>query len=93
MTHRTPYIRPGELGTSTETLTIRIVQDGTRAVAEVYRGDEEYARYGQPVGVGHASRRKGDKRNPTLGASLAMARALASASENVMQAVREEFGE
>lgn len=91
MSH-TPYIRPQELGSNDEPFKVRIVQDGTRTVAEVYRGDSDI-RYAAPVGVGHAVRRKGDARNPSLGASLAMARALASTSENILDTVRKEFGE
>lgn len=88
-----PYIRPDEMGSSTRQLTIRIVQDGTRTVAEIYNGDETVARFADPMGVGHAIRRKGDKRNPGLGVALAIARAFESASEGIMENVREAYGE
>lgn len=91
---RHPYIRPQELGSSDTDYTLRIVQDGTRTVAEVYEGPaEELSFWSKPIGVGHAVRRKGDRRDPSLGATLAMARAFKNASENAFDAVKDKLSE
>jgi len=84
-----PYIRPREMGSTEREYTVKIVTDGTRTIAEVYEGDEEQVRLwgGAPIGVGHSVRRKGDRRDNGVGATLALARAFADASANAFESV------
>ncbi len=85
-----PYVRPGELGSADETYTVRVVADGTRTIAEVYdEPAEEVSPYSLPIGRGHAVRRKGDRRDQELGTTLAVARAFQSASEGLMDVVKD----
>lgn len=81
-----PYVRPNEISVDTHQLRVHLTQDGTRSVVELY----EEGRTG-PVGTGQAARRKGDPRNPRVGASLALARALQEYSDNILVAVEKHL--
>lgn len=87
MSKHSPYIRPLDLGSNKLPYTVKVVTDGTRTVAEVYEGDEDPI-VNKPVGVGHAVRNKGDRRNPELGVTLAIARAFQDAGENAWEILR-----
>lgn len=88
-----PYIRPMELGSNEWTYTVRAVTDGTRTIVEIYEGDAEEIRNWpkKPIGVGHSVRRKGDRRDVSVGSTIALARALADASENAFSRVKEHL--
>lgn len=86
-TTKVPYVRPGDLATNDFDYHVRVVQDGTRTVAELYEGKaEDHYDWQKPIGVGHAVRRKGEKRKPNVGATLAMSRALQNAADNAKDA-------
>lgn len=83
-----PYVRPLELGTNTFEQYVRVVQDGTRTVAEVYSGKQEDHYDGKlALGVGHSVRRKGERRRPEIGTTLAIARAFESVAKNSYEGV------
>ncbi len=87
MSKNEPYIRPQELGSNEFPYTVRVVQDGTRTVAEVYEGErDDLGPWSKPLGVGHSVRRKGDRRNGELGVTLALGRAFQDAADNARQA-------
>lgn len=91
---RNPYIRPKELGSNDLPYTVRVVQDGTRTVAEVYEGErDEIGEWSKPIGVGHAVRRKGDRRDNSLGVTLALGRAFQCAADNAFEAAEKALND
>lgn len=83
-----PYVRPGELGANELSYTVRTVTDGTRTIAEVYEGDAEHLKHWtpKPIGVGHSVRRKGERRDASIGVTFALARAFQDAADNARDA-------
>ncbi len=81
-----PYVAQGELGATNCRYKVKIITDGTRTIAEVYSKEQGDA---NPIGVGHAVRREGDKQNPTIGVGLATGRALVNAGQSYLGVVEE----
>lgn len=86
MSDKAPDVSP-HMGYMDET-KIRVWTDGTSTVAEVVQIDPAYGDLSRGRGV--ARRKRGDRRNPGIGVSLAVGRALKDAAERLERALNQE---